>query len=183
MKKKTANNTTAIIWKRSIWENGFRCTRCQTKLFDEPANEPMNLSTTDNKSKSGELYCSKCGNLVGRYENTYMRAKRADDWSDQLRKEALADDELQAEKLAADNTCLRNQLGQVNAMLQEEQTRCRESQKRVAELLTRIEMLEAAHQAQLRKLDRRIRELTDQLEEANDCGVKIRERLERACGN
>lgn len=64
MKKREIKD--AIIWRKSVYDNHFKCNNCGAKLFDEKENMP-----TDNLGFNAEgldvdnrCFCIKCKNLV-----------------------------------------------------------------------------------------------------------------------
>ena len=53
----------AWVWKKSVYDNGFKCTKCGALLFDTKTNQP-----TDNVGFDPAMpwmnYCVKCKILV-----------------------------------------------------------------------------------------------------------------------
>ena len=57
----------SIVWKKSIYDNNFKCTRCGTKLFDIKNNVPTDelMVPEDFKNgKPGYALCGKCYQTV-----------------------------------------------------------------------------------------------------------------------
>ena len=109
---------TALIWKKSIWDNNFRCTRCGELLFDKLRNTALDIRTKNPEKPSGELYCGKCGQHVGRFADGAGN-KLHDEWSEQLRAEALEGDKREADGLRTENRELKNEIGQLRAKVNE----------------------------------------------------------------
>lgn len=54
---------TAIIWKESVYKNGFKCSHCGTKLYDEKNNKVLDTTGVD-LGNPDHLHCMKCKTLV-----------------------------------------------------------------------------------------------------------------------
>lgn len=52
-----------LIWRKSIHDNGYRCTKCGNRLVDKDGY-PSGTSI-ENIDKPKKLYCQKCGYDVG----------------------------------------------------------------------------------------------------------------------
>lgn len=59
--------TSSIVWKKSIYDNNFKCTKCGTKLFDAKTNEPTDNLMIPKDFKNGKpsfALCGKCYQTV-----------------------------------------------------------------------------------------------------------------------
>lgn len=51
----------SIVWKKSIYDNDFVCTKCGTKLFDIKTNTTTDDFLVSERLKSGEVGYAFCG--------------------------------------------------------------------------------------------------------------------------
>ena len=57
----------SIVWKKSIYDNNFKCTKCGTKLFNTKTNEPTDkfmVSESRENGKPSFALCGKCYQTV-----------------------------------------------------------------------------------------------------------------------
>lgn len=57
----------SIIWKKSIYDNNFKCTKCGTKLFNIKTNKPTDEFLVPESLKIGKpdfAFCGKCHQTV-----------------------------------------------------------------------------------------------------------------------
>lgn len=168
MMKKSEEKTTALIWRRSVWENGLRCTKCGELLFDRLRNETLDIRTKDNSTESGDLYCGKCGYRVGRFSERRAYSKASDDWSEQLRAEALADDKLEADSLRAENGKLRSKIGQLNAEVRDLQSTIYAKNSALKDTIAALDKAREEierNRREMGKMNTRIADLEDLLDE------------------
>lgn len=52
-------NKLALVWKKTVYDNGFNCTRCGAPLFDTATNQPTDNLGFDPLHPS-QHYCMKC---------------------------------------------------------------------------------------------------------------------------
>ena len=62
--KKTKTDLIFIVWRRSIYEKGFRCNICGQKLIDENGNPAGTINNYD------FLQCMHCRNVVADIERS-----------------------------------------------------------------------------------------------------------------
>lgn len=51
----------SIVWKKSIYDNDFKCTKCGTKLFNAETNEPTDKFMVPKSFENGKPSVACCG--------------------------------------------------------------------------------------------------------------------------
>lgn len=59
-------NTPAIIWRESVYKNGFKCNECGAQIADSETGEP--LDNTPFSPLGNFLFCPSCLNPVAQLE-------------------------------------------------------------------------------------------------------------------
>lgn len=161
-----------LIWKKSIYDNNFKCTRCGKKLFDVKKNEPtcnLNIDSETVNDVEHDLFC-KCGYYVGKQKvsdhvewmegEDYLKGN-LDEWFDNKKKEIEADaiskaDNRAKKKLQKEIQTLINKLTLAENAMISYKTECERKlsmkDKQIQELTKEITALEA----QMRKMEKQM---------------------------
>ena len=70
-----------FVWRKSVYDNNFKCNQCGTKLFNTKIQQPTdNLVVNGDDTDDGSTiycYCGKCQNAVATYQT--IDGKNLDD--------------------------------------------------------------------------------------------------------
>lgn len=154
-----------IIWKKSIWDNHFKCTQCGAKLFDTRKNEPTNNFGVDAEApEEGDIwgFCCRCKNLVAQIkqnvddsnfteeEKTNVLNGNYEDWLEKKSADLKAELRAEIEKQMA-----KKYENQIQSIMRQIETAERSVKK-----------IKADCEKKIAERDKRIQALTKELEEA-----------------
>ena len=63
-----------FVWRKSVYENHFKCNECGAKLFNEKTKTPTDYLVIDDSDKNADgksqivCYCGKCQNAVATWQ-------------------------------------------------------------------------------------------------------------------
>ena len=87
-----------FIWRKSIYENGFKCNECGVKLFNPKTGKPTDNLVVDADAETEEdksyCFCGRCKNVVAKWQE--VSADDVDDnilqgsYSEWIEKKALS---------------------------------------------------------------------------------------------
>lgn len=159
MKKKEIKK--AFIWRKSIYDNNFKCNRCGAKLFDEEYGMPTgNCGFNGEDETDNRIFCVKCKNLVAtmKYIPTDDSTMLQGFWSDRV-------DEYEKEFKAAHNyveqlkkmaTTLNKKLSEISELESKIfvlENRCKNKDAEIKKYAERLQSLTKENEALQHRLD------------------------------
>ena len=152
-----------FVWRKSIYENGFKCNECGAKLFNPKTGKPTDNLVVDADAKTEEeksyCFCGKCQNVVAKWQEVSV---------DEIDNESILQGSYSEwiEKKAQDlNGEMQKRLSDKISKKYEQKIKDMENQIKGKE--STIKNLKVSYEVLQKEKDKKIRKLYQELEHAD----------------